>query len=164
MCELPADLEALLVEHVADRMRTHLKTAIGVPTLFLILGALSYFVLRPPERNLWVLSVGIALVGLLFFIPALGDPRAAKPLQQLRARGQDVVWMYALVVRNKATSWILLRMADGSLVRLPAKFGAEEALLQALGRHLPRATTGFSEEREAQYRRDPGSLRRPAGG
>jgi hypothetical protein len=164
MSELPPDLEALLVEHVADRKRTHLKTAIGVPAFFLILAALSYFALGPPERNLWVMCVGIAMVGLLFFIPALGDPRRAKPLQQLRARGQDIVWMYTFVVRNKATSWILLRMADGSLVRLPAKFGAEDALLHALGRHFPQATTGFSAEREAQYRRDPGSLRRSAGG
>jgi hypothetical protein len=163
MSELPPALEALLVEHIADRKRTHLKTAIGVPVFFLVMAALSYFVLGPPERNLWVLCVGIALVGLLFFIPALGDPRGAKPLRQLRARAQDIVWIYALVVRNKATSWILLRMADGKLVRLPAKFGAEDELLQALGRHLPQATTGFSAEREAQYRRDPGSLRRPLG-
>lgn len=119
--------------------------------------------LGPPERNLWVLCVGMGLLGLLFFIPALGDPRAATPLRVLRDRPQDIVWFYAHVIRNKATSWILLRMANGKLVRLPAKFGAEDALVRALAAHLPHATFGFSSERDAQYRRDPGALRRKVG-
>jgi hypothetical protein len=161
--DLPPELEALLTEHIRDRKRTHLKTAIGVPALFFTLAPVSYFVLGPPERNLWVLCVGMGLLGLLFFIPALGDPRAATPLRVLRDRPQDIVWFYAHVIRNKATSWILLRMANGKLVRLPAKFGAEDALVRALAAHLPHATFGFSSERDAQYRRDPGALRRKVG-
>ena len=160
MSALPPDLEALLVQQVADRKRTHLKTAIGVPALFLALAAISYFAFDPPERNRWVLCAGAGLLGLLFFIPALGDPRETKPLRLLRERAQDVVWMYAHVVRNKGVSWILLRLADGKLVRLPAGFGSEDVVLRALGSYLPHATTGFSAEREVQYRRDPSSLRR----
>lgn len=163
MSQLPPDLESLLVQQVADRKRSHLKTAIGVPVLFVSLAAIAFFAFDPPEQNLWVLCAGTGLLGLLFFIPALGDPRDAKPLRQLRERAQDIVWIYAYVVRNKATSYILLRMADGKLVRLPARFGSEDVVLQALGSYLPHATTGFSPEREAQYRRDPSSLRRTVG-
>ncbi|MCB9596876.1 MAG: hypothetical protein H6719_29405 [Sandaracinaceae bacterium] len=162
MSQLPPQLESLLVEHIAVRKRTHLKTAIFMPLFFLPLGALTFFVLDPPERNLWVMCVGAGLLGLLFLIPALGDPKQAKPLQLLRERRQDIVWMYPLVVRNKATSWILLRTSDGGVVRLPAKFGSEEALLEALAAFVPSATAGFSPELEARYRSDPSSLRRPA--
>ena len=127
------------------------------------MGALAFFVLDPPARNLWVMCVGAALLGMLFLIPALGDPKQAKPLQLLRQRSQDIVWMYPLVVPNKATSWILLRTSDGKLVRLPTKFGSENAVLAALAAFVSHATAGFSPEREAQYRRDPSSLRRAVG-
>ncbi|MCB9779430.1 MAG: hypothetical protein H6742_12760 [Alphaproteobacteria bacterium] len=163
MSELPPQLETLLVQQVVDRKRSYRKTAIVVPVLFLSLAAASFFALSPPERNLWVLCAGAGLLGLLFFIPALGDPRKARPLQLLRERPQEIVWIYAFVVRNKATSWILLRMADGKHLRLPVQFGGEDAVLQALGAYLPHATSGFSDERDAQYRRDPASLRRPVG-
>jgi hypothetical protein len=163
MSELPPDLESLLVEQVVDRKRTHRKTAIGLPAIFLPLALISSLALDPPEQNLWLLCVVAGLLGMLFFIPALGNPRDAKPLRLLRERAQDIVWTYAFVVRNRATSWLLLRMADGKSVRLPAKFGSENAVLDALAPYLPHATFGFTPEREAQYRRDPSSLRRSVG-
>ena len=163
MSELPPELESLLLEQVADRKRTYRKTAIGMPLIFLPMGAMTYFTLDPPEQNLWTVCIAAGLLGMLAFIPALGDPNQAKPLKLLRERAQDIVWMYAFVVRNKGTSWILLRLADGKLVRLPTKFGSENAVLDALGPYLPHATSGFSPEREAQYKRAPDSLRRSAG-
>jgi len=163
MSELPPELESLLLEHIADRKKTHLKTAIGMPAIFLPMAAMAYLALDPPEQNLWMMCVAAGLLGMLAFIPALGDAKQAKPLQLLRGRAQDIVWIYALIVQNKATSWILLRLANGKLVRLPAKFGSENAVLDALGPYLPHATSGFSPEREALYRQDPNSLRRSVG-
>ena len=160
MTELPADLEALLVQQIADRKKSFRTAGLTGPAVFFPMGVLVYFFLDPPARNLWVMCLGAGLLGMLMLIPGLGDPRKAKVLQELRRRAQDVVWMYVRINQgNGAMSWVLVHLVDGKVLRLPTKNGSEGIVIEALARFLPHATTGFAPERAQAFKRDPKSLR-----
>lgn len=162
MAALPPQLEALLVEAARERKKMWRTGAITMVLLMLGLGALSYFALDPPENVRVAALAGFGLVvGLLLFLPSLGDPKKAKILDVLRRRADAIVWMYVHVQRGQgAGSWIVIGFDDGTRDRADAVMGREEELLRALGALAPRATLGFSPATEARFLQAPASLRR----
>lgn len=162
MRPLPPELEALLVEAVRERKKMWRTGAITMVLLMVVLGALSFFALDPPQNvRVAALSGFGVFVGLLLFLPSLGDPTKAKILGTLRARADAIVWMYVFVQRGQgAGSWVVIGFDDGSRDRADAIMGREEELLRAMAAFAPQATLGFSPELEARFRQSPASLRR----
>ena len=71
----------------------------------------------------------------------------------------SIVWVYGLARSDGGAAAVNLCRADGSTVEvgvLPDELRRVEALLKT---HLPRATHGHSPQNEAQFARDPASLR-----
>jgi len=159
---LPPDLEALVIEQIRDRKKTWRVGAITMVLLMLVLGAISHFALSPREGQGVVALAGMGVVvGLLLFLPSLGDPAKAKILRVLRERGSQIVWMYVHQQRGQsAASWVVLGFDDGKLDRVDATIGKEDVVLRALTVLAPRATLGFSPELRARFDQAPASLRR----
>jgi DNA-binding transcriptional ArsR family regulator len=162
MRALPPELEALLVEAVRQRKKMWRTGAITMVLLMIVLGAISFFALDPPQNVRVAALAGFgAFVGVLLFLPSLGDPTKAKILDVLRRRADAIVWMYVHVQRGQgAGSWIVIGFDDGKRDRADAVMGREEELLRALGAFAPRATLGFSPALEARFAQSPPSLRR----
>jgi hypothetical protein len=162
MAALPPELEALLVESVRERKKMWRTGAITMVLLMIVLGAISFFALDPPQNVRVAALAGFGvLVGFVLLLPSLGNPANAKILATLRARADAIVWMYVFIQRGQgAGSWIEIRFDDGTRTSADAIMGREEELLQALSVLAPRATLGFSPELDARFRQSPASLRR----
>lgn len=163
MATLPPDLESLLVEQIREAKRGWRAGAITMVLLMLVLGAIAWFAIEPPQGQRIAALAGFGvLVGFLLFIPSLGDPAKARILETLRTRADRIVWLYVFTQRGQgAGSWIVIGFDDGKRDRITAAMGREEEVLRAISTLAPRATLGFSPELEARFLRAPVELRRP---
>jgi len=160
---LPPALEALLIEQIRENKRGWRAGAITTVVLMVVLGALSWFALEPPqgERSAALAGLGV-FVGLLLFIPSLGDPAKAKILETLRTRASHIVWLYVFTQRGQgAGSWIVMGFDDGKRHRVTVAMSREEEVVGPIAPLAPRATLGFSPELEARFLKSPFELRRP---
>ncbi len=103
--------------------------------------------------------IGLALL-YLSFRPA--EKHAAIVI--LRDRPQEIVWVYSVAqhVNGRHSQTMLnLGLASGSQKSLAIGAATDpKPLLGQLEHSLPHATIGYSEELEAQFKKQPASLRR----
>jgi hypothetical protein len=108
-----------------------------------------------------VVAVVLLWVGLV-----KNSPSRSPLMLALRDRPDDVVWIYmqdvnvtvdgiAAPVRDAN---VIANLRDGSTVAITVNKSNAAAVHEALAALAPRAAIGFSDERQAQYKRDPGSL------
>jgi hypothetical protein len=109
----------------------------------------------------WLL--GGAAVGLGIYI----FRREPKFMRVLRERPQDVVWVYeqpvalsrnGVVIRTTYVACIALVDKTLETLDLGVKSADCDAEIALAAARVPRATVGFSDERMAQFARDPRSL------
>jgi hypothetical protein len=155
-------LEALFVEQIRAAKGNWRNGGLTMIALMGLLALISYFGLGGREgTNLVALCAFGAVVGALFLIPSLGNPKNAKILGRLRTEAQRIVWLYVFTQTGRgAGSWILIGFEDGTRGRLPAIMGGENEVLRAVASLAPQATVGFSPAIEAQFKKSPVELRR----
>jgi hypothetical protein len=107
------------------------------------------------------------IAGVLFWVALYKSSPSRSPLiVALVERPDDVVWLYRQDTAVKVDGIdapvvdtnIIARLADGSTVAITVKKTGASALMDALQVLAPAAATGHSDEREAQFKRDPRSL------
>lgn len=156
---LPAALEALILSHIR-KTRAELRNA-GL-TGFVLMVALAlgvYFGVSGREHNLWVLCAGAAPLMLLLAIPSLLDPHKAAVLEVLCDRPSDIVWLYERIITgSQSGAYIMCGMKNGKFVQVPCVVGEQGKVLSDLAAYLPHATVGFTPDRDARFRRAPGSF------
>lgn len=159
MSQLPPSLESAIVTHV-KKTRAELRNA-GI-TGFLLFSAIAvgvYFGVSGREHNLWMLCAGAAPIMLTLAIPSLLDPTKTAVLEVLRNRPSDIVWLYVRVITgSQSGAYVMCGMKDGKFVQVPCVVGEQEGVLRQLAAYLPHAVAGFTPERDARFRRAPGSF------
>lgn len=90
------------------------------------------------------------------------------PYRLVMRRREEVVWVYFISTRIfvyflpvAKKRGIALCGCDGKRVTLGLRRKAMEALAPTLAGAFPHATLGWTEEREAAFKKNPGGLRRP---
>ncbi len=94
------------------------------------------------------------------------SPQRSPLVVALRERPDDVVWIYQQDVTVDVSGIaapvqdanVITNLRDGSTVAITVHKSQVTALLAALSALAPGAATGFSEERQAQFKASPGSL------
>lgn len=159
---MPPEVQALLVEMIRDSKRTWRSGGLTMIVLMLVLGAISWLALDPREGQGLAALCGLGcLVGVALLVPSFGDPAKAKILTTIRTRAPQIVWLYVFTQRGQAAgSWIIMGFDDGKRDRVPATMGREDEVLRAMARLAPRATVGFTPQREATFVKSPVELRR----
>jgi hypothetical protein len=125
------------------------------PTLTskIVVGGIGGFLLLLAAVSLWA-----ALVK--------SNPNRSPLIRALLEHPDDVVWLYesetAITVNGieapVSDTNIIAGLADGKTIAITIKKPNAAALLDALKALAPRATIGFTPERQAQFKRDPRSL------
>ncbi len=111
---------------------------------------------------LGVLAVGYGIVKILL---GLRRPENDRAYLLMTKTPERIVWGYTREVRKQGSNTlvkrvIVLGVEDGKTVELPAPSEQDEAhALKFLAEIAPHATLGFAHERQAQFRKDPASLR-----
>jgi hypothetical protein len=104
---------------------------------------------------------------LLFWVALFKNSPTSSPLVvALRQNPDHVVWIFQQDVKVDVDGIpapvrdanVISRLRDGSTVAMTVAKGDAPALLAALAMLAPRAATGFTTEREEQFKKDPGSL------
>lgn len=120
------------------------------------------------------LSVAILFATLPFLISvilgvawlAMGDPKKSRFITIVRGRRHEVVWAYAAQIEQKVelvmtvyhNVWIYC--ADGRGAMAPVQGDRVRELMAHLQQILPNATFGWSQQKLADFRADPGRLAR----
>lgn len=110
------------------------------------------------------LAIPFGLIGLGILVLAFRPPSKHPAIVALRDRPNDIVWVYTVdqVVNGvKSQTFIHLGLVDGKQRGLA--IGAKtdpEPLLARLRALLGHATFGYAPELEAQFKKNPASLRR----
>ena len=112
----------------------------------------------------WAGLAAMAVLGVLLFLLALRPAERHPAVLLLTTAPQSIVWAHVVVVRSNGqhTATVLKLYTDaGKQLDAPLPRSVEgERLGMALVREVaPRAATGYSPEREAQFAKAPASLR-----
>lgn len=144
------------------------KTIAAVAFMVIGVGLVALAVLLGAKEPLWQVlfigGLGLLSVGMAAYAAygawVLRDPANAPVLRAMREEPQRIVWIYEYVLRVNGIPTHTLyvcrddgRRYDFSLGQLSA-----DALIQSLAEKLPHAVLGYSPEREAEYKRSPGSF------
>lgn len=121
----------------------------------------------------WVI-VGLVLCGCGAFVFMIWWktrlPENSKLWRHLRDRPQEIVWIYSTVteimpfgVALFSRTHLVFNTLDGEKIYLQISLSKRKLLIFWLRRLLPRATFGYTPEREEKFYKTPGQLIRPAG-
>jgi hypothetical protein len=115
-----------------------------------------------------VMSSFFALMaGVLFWVALFKNSPSRSPLVRALAEKPDtVVWLYQQdidvqvngVQAPVTNANVIVRLADGSTVAITVHKTKAASLMAALQTLAPQAVSGYSEEREALFKRDPRAL------
>ncbi len=112
----------------------------------------------------WVLGGCLAAFSAYSFIKDLGPVEKDERFQILSATPEKIVWAHILVTKTNgqpSSAMLKLYLDDGKQNGLGIPLGddASERALAFVREVAPRAALGFSPDREAQFTKDPASLR-----
>lgn len=113
----------------------------------------------------WGFLAAMVLLGVVLFVTALRPAEKEPAVLLLTTTPDRIVWAHVVEVRTNGqhTSTVLKLYTDAGkqlIAPLPRTEEGERRALALVREVAPRATTGFSPEREAQFAKDPASLRR----
>ena len=148
-------VESIVIEHIRATKKV-LRIA-GI--MVLPVGFAAYLIPDAHAAGIYFF-IGISVViGAALIVMSLGDPAKHKSLSILRDRPNDVVWVYVhKVTGQNQNSHVMLGLADGSKVAVPAKVGDESELIGAIAQVVPGATLGFDPAHERTFKNNPSAL------
>ena len=110
------------------------------------------------------LAIPFGIIGLVMLVLTFRPPSMHPAIRALRERSQDIVWVYTMnqsVNNVPSQTFVNLAMSDGKQRALAIGAKTDPTpLLDRLHAVLPHATFGYTPELEAQFKRQPSSLRR----
>ena len=146
------------------------------PALYALAALFGVLGLGLVSSGLWPHLSAVALFGLVLFAIATvpfrfawrnRDPRNAPLLKLLRERPHEIAWAYENQVTTKVYGTavarafhIMIRTVDGKIHVFTVRAGEPATFLAWLSRLAPRATYGYSKEREKAFRANPRSFLR----
>lgn len=112
----------------------------------------------------WILGGGLAALGVHAFIDVFVPPEKDPGIVLLTKTPEKIVWAHVRVTKTNGrhtASALVLGSEDGKQVQvaLPLLESEAERALHVVREVSPRATIGFSPDAEAQFRKDPASMR-----
>ena len=149
------------------------RTRVAQIVLALFVVGLGYLISLAPDETsglgMKIAAFGMAgffgvIAAVLFYVALVkNSPSRSALVIALRDRPDDVVWLYQQDIEVSVNGIpgpvrdcnVIAKLADGSTVAMTVAKGRADALLDALARLAPAAAKGFSEEREAEFKRDP---------
>jgi hypothetical protein len=159
--ESPMDKLAPFIEQL--RKTGRISVIAGV--IFALFGGGLFFIPAKTSQDLYI-KLGImaffVLFGVVLVVIGLQDPTKHKALVTLQSAPKDVVWVYVQQVRRNGqhvASNLTLALASGKALSLPLQIGREKELQAVALDFVPHAHVGFDPAIEAQWKRDPASLR-----
>lgn len=154
-------LATLVRAHYKDRRSTAaVVVVIGIIALGVAAAAALRF--RISEDTALILGpagLGVLLVGLGAWMRRSVSVIEKTPLYRELAVNHDrVVWVYRTVFSSRATPLLMVYTDDKRILMVStAGLGESETILEA-SRAFPRASLGYSEEKDRAYAHDPSAL------
>jgi hypothetical protein len=153
-----------IIATIHGRRRRHRWMLYGLAAVVLAMGAAGALGwIKSDSGPLWRYTLSALCVGggIVIVRDVRKEPLDGAAERALRQRRDQIVWVYGVRGAN-TPSYVVLGLADGSMETAPVPQKRLSEIVSSLGAAMPQAAAGYDPDLEAQFKRDPASLRRTA--